>query len=707
MTPAPAPPMPPLSAQPGWPMAESPFHAGELAIQTRLGVAAKMDGQGRRAVRDHMPEQHREFFAQLHFLLLGAADDDGQPWATILAGHPGFLGSPDARSLSIGAPLLADDPLKNALAAGSDVGLLGIELPTRRRNRLNGTLSAVSPSGMMLAVGQSFGNCPQYIQTREPRFVAEPFAEPTIPADHATSLSGADHALISAADTFFIATVNAREDARHAKGADVSHRGGKPGFVQIEGDTLTMPDFVGNFLFNTMGNLLVEPRAGLLFIDWETGLLLHLAGKAEVIWDGAELRAFAGAERLLRFHVERVVRRPAALPLRFSAAGYSPLLSRTGDWREAEKTIAAERDRSAWRPFRIVDTFDESATIRSFRLEPADGGGVAGHEPGQHLPIRLPAGEGGAPLLRSYTLSDARDGRSYRLSIKREGAASRWLHETAVAGSLIEALAPRGAFTFDHESRRPAVLISAGVGITPMMAMLNSLLVNEGRTRHHAPIFFLHGARNAAEQAFAGHLRMKAQKHSNLRLHIRFSNPGPEDRLGENHDSVGRVDIDLLKTVLPFDDYDFYLCGPGGFMQGLYDGLRALNVPDERINFESFGPSSVKRAKAMLQAATATGDDGEEAIEVNFALSGKRVLWKPGDGSLLDLAEANGLSPVYSCRVGLCGTCATKIVAGAVDYAGEPVAPIETGEALICCSRPHAGPHLEGSQHREGVTLNL
>ena len=581
-----------------------------------------MGGQGRKAVRDYLPDQHREFYAALPFLLLGAADEVGQPWATILTGEPGFLQSPDPRQLSIRSTLLEGDPLKNALAAGSDVGLLGMELPTRRRNRLNGTLSALDDDGMTLSVGQSFGNCPQYIQTRESHFVAEPLGAPAAPAEHAVALSAADRVLIAAADTFFIATINARADAGEARGADVSHRGGKPGFVRIEGDTLTMPDFVGNFLFNTMGNLLVEPRAGLLFIDWEAGLLLHLAGHAEVIWEGDEIQAFAGAERLLRFHVEKVVRRPAALPLRFSDAGYSPLLARTGDWSEAERTIAANRARNTWRPFRIVEAVDESVTIRSFRLMPADGGGVASYEAGQHLPVRLSKGEDGAPLLRSYTLSDAPDGRSYRISVKREGRASRWLHEQAVTDTLIEALSPRGAFIFDHESRRPAVLVSAGVGITPMIAMLNSLLVNEGRTRHHAPIFFVHGARNGTEQAFAAHLRMKAGKHSNLKLHLRFSAPGADDRLGETHDSVGRVDVGLLKSVLPFDDYDFYLCGPGGFMQSLYDGLRTLNVPDERIKFESFGPSSVKRSRGVQASGAMLGEDvDEEAIEVSFARS--------------------------------------------------------------------------------------
>ncbi len=702
-----APPAPPPAPPPGWDRPESPFHAGELAIQARLGIDAKIDRQGRQAVRAYLPEQHRAFFAQLPFILLGAADASGQPWATVLTGQPGFVFAPDATHLTIGAAAGAADPLAGALGPGADIGLLGIDLPTRRRNRLNGTVSDADASGLTVAVGQSFGNCPQYIQTRDARFVAAPGAGPVSRSD---SLSAADRGLIAAADTFFIASANPRADAGAAKGADVSHRGGRPGFVRIDdARTLTTPDFVGNFLFNTIGNLTLDARAGLLFIDWATGDLLHLAGDAEVIWDGAEVRAFAGAERLLRVRLRAVVRRPGALPLRFAAPGFSPLLERTGDWETAARALVAERARTTWRPYRVTSTVAESATIRSFALEPADGGGLAPHVAGQHLPIRVSLPGRSAPVLRSYTISDAPDGRRYRISVKRDGAVSRFLHEHVHEGAVIEALAPRGAFVFDHASTRPAVLLSAGVGITPMIAMLNSLLVNEGRTRHHAPIFFIHGARDRTEQAFATHLRDKSRLHSNLTVHLRHSQPCADQRAGEHHDSPGRVDIALLKAVLPFDDYDFYLCGPASFMQAMYDGLRGLNVADERIRFEAFGPSTVKRSRGAPanEAAPAIALADDEAVEVVFARSAKRALWQPRSGTLLELAEAQGLTPDYSCRAGICGVCATALTRGAVDYAGPPSAQPGPGHVLICCSTPHPGPHLPDSRDREGVTLEL
>ena len=695
----------PLPAS-GWSRPESPFHKGELEIQARLGVQAKMDRQGRRAVREYLPEQHRAFFKQLPFLLAGMVDETGQPWASILVGRPGFASSPDPTHLSIASWPVPGDPIHAAIREGADVGLLGIELPTRRRNRLNGTIERVTPDGLMMRVGQSFGNCPQYIQTREHRFVdgSEIKAAPIV---RASSLDAKAKAMIAAADTFFIASAHEDGEAGFARGVDVSHRGGRPGFVRIDGDaTLTAPDFVGNFHFNTLGNLLLDPRAGLLFIDFETGDLLYVATRTEIIWQGAEVKAFAGAERLMRFHVTSMLRLEGALPLRFSEPGYSPLLARTGDWREAERALEAEKLRNAWRPFRIVSKQQESAHITSLLLEPADGRGIAAHRAGQYLPIRLTLPGDGKPALRTYTISDAPNGHDYRLSIKREGAVSGFLHDAPV-GSLIEALSPRGDFVFDEDSRRPAALISAGVGITPMIAMLNSLLVNNGRTRFHNRIWFIHGARNGGEHAFAERLRNLGLKHDNLSLCVAYSQPASDDRLGVSHSAEGRIDVELLKDLLPLDDYDFYLCGPAAFMQSVYDGLRAINVSDDRIHLEAFGPASVRRSRPVAAAPAPAHGADHEPVEVRFAASGRTVQWTPAAGTLLELAEAEGLSPAYSCRAGLCGTCAVPVLSGSIEYRDDINADVAPGEALICCAIPKPGVHIEGSNAREGVTLDL
>ena len=325
---------------PGWTGEGSPYHSGEQALQERAGVRERSERAGRRMVRDFMPEQHREFFAAQPLVVVGSLDTRERPWASLLTGCPGFMRSPDPRTLRIDALPLARDPLATNLAAGAPLGLLGIEFATRRRNRLNGTVVALDAGGFELAVRQSFGNCPQYIQARSPLADAQTAAPRTSPSPRAEArlLSDPARQLIVCADTFFIATASARPGSDGAaEGVDVSHRGGKPGFVRVteEGgySVLTIPDFAGNSLFNTFGNLLVHPRAGLLFVDFDSGDLLLLTGEAEVRWEGAELAAFAGAQRLLRFRLDEGLWLEGASRLRWTAPVQAPQLAATGSWR--------------------------------------------------------------------------------------------------------------------------------------------------------------------------------------------------------------------------------------------------------------------------------------------------------------------------------------------------------------------------------------
>lgn len=305
------------------------FHAGERAVQARVGVEGRMEQLGPRVIRDFMPEQHRAFFEQLPFLIAGTVDADGQPWASVLAQPSGFIRSPDPLHLQVAARPLHGDPLEHTLTDGAAIGLLGIEPHTRRRNRMNGVVRDVSASGFTVDLSQSFGNCPKYIQAREPLYMQEgaPVATPVL--HEGKNLDDAARRMIAVADTLFVATSYAGDSAEagRAGGVDVSHRGGRPGFVRVSEDgVLTMPDYAGNFFFNTLGNIAVHPRAGLLLIDFENGDLLYLAVAAEIVWDSPELAAFEGAQRLLRFRLLSMKRVQASLPLRWGKAELSPYL---------------------------------------------------------------------------------------------------------------------------------------------------------------------------------------------------------------------------------------------------------------------------------------------------------------------------------------------------------------------------------------------
>jgi predicted pyridoxine 5'-phosphate oxidase superfamily flavin-nucleotide-binding protein len=319
----------------------SPWHEGERRIQARVGSAERMARVGGRAIRPFMPDQHRQFFAQLPFLVVGSVAADGFPWASILAGAPGFARSPDPRSLVIAARPAAGDPLAEALTPGARLGILGIELPTRRRNRMNGRVTAIDEGGFTVAVDQSFGNCPQYIQRRDYAPAAE---RRTVRAESFTALDGEASAFIAASDTSFVASFARGDDSAARYGVDVSHRGGRPGFIGIDDDgALVVPDYAGNGFFNTLGNLMVNPRAGLLFVDFAGGDLLQVTGTTTMIWDGPLLQAFAGAERLWRLAPVQGRWLRGALPLRLDLREVSPILAGTGTWREAQAAVVPPR----------------------------------------------------------------------------------------------------------------------------------------------------------------------------------------------------------------------------------------------------------------------------------------------------------------------------------------------------------------------------
>ncbi len=579
--------------------AASPWHDGELEIQRKVGVDKRMSDVGRRFVRDHLPEQHRAFYPQLPYVVLGAVDPAGDVWATLRAGKPGFMQSPDPRGLHVASAREASDPADSGMEDGDAIAMLGIDLVTRRRNRLNGYVQRDDASSFDLMVGQSFGNCPQYITLRDYEFVRSPAVQSTIVPEYANGLADRARTLIRAADAFFVASyVDRHEDGGKQRQVDVSHRGGKPGFVRIgDDDVLTIPDFAGNLFFNTLGNFLVNPKAGLVFADFETGDLLQLAGDAEVVLDSPEIAAFQGAERLWRFTTRRAVFRSGALPLRWAARhdGASPSSLITGNWDETANRMKAASLAKTWRPLKVTKIVDESSTIRSFHLEPTDGAGLIAHAAGQHLPVHVTLPGSDKPSLRTYTLSVAPSDRIYRISVKREGHVSRHLHDTLHVGDTLDARGPAGDFTIDPLEKRPAVLLAAGVGITPMLAMLRQIVFEGIRTHTFRPTWFFHAARTREERAFDREIAALVHAADGAVRLVRVLSQ-PENAVEvRDYDAAGRIDMAMLSEALPFNDYDFYLCGPAPFMQDIYDGLRRLNIANARIHAEAFGPASLRR----------------------------------------------------------------------------------------------------------------
>jgi len=671
----------------------SPFHPGEKIIQERLGLSEKMERFGRQVIRDHLPDQHRDFYQHLPYVFVGHADKEGWPWASILVGDPGFMSSSNRRTLKINTQALEGDPLQKSLHEGKQLGLLGIELHSRRRNRLAGTIVNSNEDGIELQVDQTFGNCPQYIQARqwektEKHQVSEPV----------TSFSRLDEYaknIITNSDTFFVASyvqsTPEQDKDDKSQGVDVSHRGGMPGFVKVDEDgLLTIPDYLGNFHFNTLGNFVENPKAGLLFFDFDRGHLLMLTGRVEILWDSPEAEFFDGAERLWIFRLDHGQLLKNALPIKWQLESFSPNSRLTGTWVAAEENRQANLKRQAWLPYTVTKIVDESESIRSFYLKVSQGA-KASFKAGQFLTIRavIEGAVNSQELIRTYTVSSAPDDEAYRISVKRDGVFSMHLHNTIAVGNTIDAKAPAGAFVYPVSKSNPVVLIAAGVGITPMMSILRDVIITAIKTRSIRPLVLIASARSNKERAFFDELLdLGFSAGNDIKIIWCLSQPEEDLQVGIHFDVEGRIDRKVLKTHLPKETSDVFVCGPDGFMQSTYNHLRSLNVDDSNIYAEAFGPASLVRDTHLL---TEQKQIAEEALLTVVNEKGEPILehvWQESDGTLLEFAESHGLSPSYACRSGQCGSCRAELKSGDVAYPQQPSATISNKDVLLCCAMP-------------------
>lgn len=365
---------------------------------------------------------------------------------------------------------------------------------------------------------------------------------------------------------------------------------------------------------------------------------------------------------------------------------------RSSDQRVSLGNDAAD-DRQEWKDWRnlvVTRKVKESEEITSFYLQPQGSWSLPDFLPGQFLTIKLEIPGQPKPIIRTYSLSTHESHQTfYRLSIKREpapkdqavppGLASNFMHDQIQEGAIIPAKPPSGNFFIDVNQPLPAILISNGVGITPMISMAKACM----RLNPARPVWFIHGARDGRYHAFREEMAALAQQHPNLTLHYRYSRPQPEDA-GFFH-SMGYVDASLLQALVRSES-EFFLCGSPPFLQSIRDGLRDWGVPDSRVFYESFGGGKPKATSTEMPVIA-----GEGAIaEVVFLRSQATHTWDASQGTLLEFAENQGLDPAYSCRQGVCGTCQCKLVDGEVRYVEEPSYPVENGSVLICIAQPHS-----------------
>jgi ferredoxin-NADP reductase/MOSC domain-containing protein YiiM len=455
-----------------------------------------------------------------------------------------------------------------------------------------------------------------------------------------------------------------------------------------------------------LGIRLNEPEmAALVVKHGRPGFYFRVLEEGEVEAGDEITQIASGPERMSVFDINALLYMPGHPDDQLERALRIPALS--AGWRRSFEALLAQERKGgtttgnaglaagsgqppAWpgfRPFRVSRKVRESDNVISLMLEPTDGQSIAAALPGQFVVLRL--GPASAPaLLRSYSLSGKPGISYYRVSVKREahGAASAYIDDELRVGDIVPTSAARGSFTL-RSGGTPVVLLSAGIGVTPVLAMLHAL-VAEASTRE---IWWLYGTRNGRQHPFAGETRGLLKSLAHHHSHIRYSSPDPEDRANVDFDAPGRLDARVLRELDLPSNSDFYICGPSTFMNDLTAGLAALGVVRDRIHTEMFGagPSITPGVAAAPRRPPhlPAGLTGSGPL-VSFARTGLNVRWGPAFHSLLELAEACEVPVRWACRPGVCHTCETGLVAGKISFRPEPLDAPADGNVLICCSRP-------------------
>lgn len=364
-----------------------------------------------------------------------------------------------------------------------------------------------------------------------------------------------------------------------------------------------------------------------------------------------------------------------------------------------QKVRAEEMDKvqntwSGFRKFEVDKKIFEAQDCHSIYLRPHDGRPLPPFEPGQFLTFAFKVPDQPKDVIRCYSLSDAPGRDYYRITVKKvlpprknpefpPGVSSTFVNEVLEEGDIIDVRAPGGGFHLQRQHKRPVVLIGGGVGITPVLSMLNYIAEHEP---DRETWFFL-GVPNKKNHMMYDHLKQMKEDHPQLNINICYSDPEEGDVLGQDYDHHSRVGVPLFKELLPSNNYEYYFCGPPPMMNALDKDLKEWGVPEADIHYEAFGPASVKKPKPKAEAP-ADGAPAAAAVAVTFAKAGQTLDWTPASGTILDLAEENGIDIASGCRAGSCGTCLTAVLEGEVSYEDPPEAPVENGSCLACVAAP-------------------
>jgi ferredoxin-NADP reductase/MOSC domain-containing protein YiiM/ferredoxin len=450
---------------------------------------------------------------------------------------------------------------------------------------------------------------------------------------------------------------------------------------------------------------------GLLVSHGRPGFYMRVIEEGNIAAGDEIIKIGSGPERMTvrqidallyqgKHPVDQLTRALRISPLSPGWKGSFEALLQAADGEETESNAgltASSGGPPAWpgfRPLRVEAIHQESEDVKSLFLAAPDGSALPLPRPGQHVAIKVLRESEGSRLTRMYSISGVPQAHAYRISVKREGAASDWLHKSTRVGDLIETSAPRGAFMLKPGSG-PVVLMSAGIGITPVMALLHSLAASAATSSRE--VWWLHGARDGRHHPFREEVGKLLRKLRTARSYVAFSQASPQDRLDRDFDVQGRLDTQLLERLRPPTSADFYLCGPSTFLADMELALRQLGVAASRINTEVFGVSADIANDSHTGQRTVHAPPGEPGSGplVTFVRSGLSVRWDDRFASLLELSEACDVRAQWSCRAGVCHLCESGLIDGEVRYSSPPLDLPSRGQVLICCSKPSSDIQLD------------
>jgi ferredoxin-NADP reductase len=632
---------------------QSLFHQGELTVQA-LANEADIAQRNGSVVSQHILKGALPFIAQQHMAIVSSTDENEQIWTSALFGEPGFISAPSDQKVLINPQKMikqSADPLWRNIVTNSQVGLLIIELSTRRRFRVNGTMLLLEDGQFEVTVAQAYPNCPKYIQRRQPTLSPDALTYNTPQPILGDMLTDIQLELISSSDSFFVGSgVNNHHN-------DSSYRGGAPGFVNIiNNQQLLIPDYKGNSMFNTLGNIQSNPKAGLTFIDFKQHKLLQLTGNAKILWHQIDdNNDTGGTKRYWQFDIKHWQETKLPSGLHWMFFDYSP--------HNPKANVNAKAENINDLVLKVSAIEQKSKNIKLFKLTSANDAILPAFEPGAHLPIELSLPENNKALRHYSIISSSHDNRFYDIAVQQElhgAGGSNYIHEQLRIGQQIKAKAPVNDFSLTSPGKHH-ILIAGGIGITPILSMLKQLVENKESFELHYSI------KQSTDAAFVEEINNLSG--NNARFYF------------TQEIQATRIDLPIILATERKSSH-VYICGPITMIQAVKDQATKNTWQPDHIHFESFGHSVQKNDKA---------------VEVILKKSGKTIIIDPKE-TLLDGLIAANVSVPFECKRGECGMCSTEYVAGIPDHRDSFLTKDEKAHSLcLCVSRAQSA----------SITLNI